>query len=334
VTTRIDGGHSPYAQQATEDAHAGDEHSATANVQQTHVSHVHMQRMKLRAKIQHSKAEHAGFYRNKRFATSRQKPQSASANKLLGQRPRAARSAKGEGKGEWANEWLEVGAHFEEEKHKQHEGHEGNEQRDPQQPDERNGQSQQQTPDNDNQQNRKRRNKPAKFAVKGTKATKAVSASALPNGLQSIVERHRDSPELPKMLAAAYTKEIVRLTSKIERGPLLAPLLVLDMVSRSMLTRKPARLLAQCNSALAYRGAAPGTTEATIGVLGQSLDMLLARQGLGIEYSDADQSLAMVKQRLLDATADHSTTVAKRDMVTSGNTQEIRVAAVTSGKNP
>jgi hypothetical protein len=338
VTTRINNGDGRQAQQAAEDARAGAEHSAGAHAQQTHASKVHMQRMKA-AKLQHDKAQHAGFYRNKRFATSNHKPTSATAQKLmrqLGQRPRPAPSAKENGKDALAREWREQ-AHGGEEKHKQHERQEGHERQEKREEDDaqQNGQhsgqhsgSEQQAPRNG--QDRERREKHSKFAVKARKST---SAHALPNGLQAIAKQHRDSPELRQALAAAYTRAVVRLTSKMELGPLLAPLLVLDMASPGVLARKPARLHAQRNGVLACRGAAPGAA-AAVGVLEQSLDLTLARQTFGIEYSEADQSLAMVKQRLLDATADAPAATAKRGAVASGNSQEVRVGPVVPGGNP
>lgn len=335
MTTRINSGDGLYAQQAAEDARAGAEHSAGAHAQQTHAAQVHMQRMKSSAKLRQEKAQ-AGFYRDKRFAMSHHKPPSATAQKVLrelGQRPRPAPVAKERGKDEVREE-----ARGGEEKQKQHERHEGHErqegreegdaQQNGQHNEQHSGQSEQQAPRNG--QDRERREKPSKFAVKARKAT---PAPALPNALQAIAEQHRDSPELRQALAAAYTRAVVQLTSKMELGPLLAPLLVLDMASPGVLARKPARLNAQRNGVLAYRGAAPGAA-AAVGVLEQSLDLTFARQTFGIEYSDADQSLAMVKQRLLDATADAPAATAKRGAVASGNSREVRVGPVAPGGNP
>ncbi|MEA3118265.1 MAG: hypothetical protein QOI13_1535 [Paraburkholderia sp.] len=342
MTTRINSGDGRQAQQAAEDARAGAEHSTSAHAQQTHASQVHMQRTKLAAKLRQENAQHAAFYRNRRFATSNHKPTSAAAQKLLrqlGQRPRPGHAAKERGKDGLAHEPREE-AQGAEEKYKQHEkqeGHEKREEGDPQQNgqqnEQQNGQGEQQAPRD--RQNRERREKRSKFAVKAGKAGKAARARVLPNGLQLLAERHRDSPDLREELATSYTKAVLRLTSKMERGGLLLPLLLLSNITspRGELASKVARMNAQGNAVHALRGP-DANTAASVGVLEQSRDLTLALHTSGIEYSDDEQSLAMVKQRLLDATADTPAATAKRGAAASGNSQEVRVAPVAPNRNP
>ncbi|GAB7524095.1 helicase [Paraburkholderia sp. 2C] len=363
MSTRIHGGDHHHAEQAAHDAHTGDEHASQALTGQAHTSRMTMQRTKLRAKIQHNKAQVAAFYRNKRFATSHHKPPSASAQKLvrqLGQRPRPGQSAKGRGKDGVARDPRED-RHAREDNQKRDEKHEhsrdqhGHEhehqrrdqdqnqgqgrgqgqsrQQQQQQQPQQQQQQQQQGPSQRDGQPRERREKPPKFALK---VGRIPAVPALPTGLRSIAERHGAAPDLPHVLATAYTKAVVGLTSQMELGPLLAPLLVLNMSSRMTLKRDPERLNAQ--RTIAHRAEAGGAgaagapaKAAAACIIGQSLDMTLARQRFAIEYSDDEQSLAMVKQYLLDATRNTSASSANSSSDASRNSQEVRVAPPGSG---
>lgn len=335
MTTRVNGhqGHqNHHAEQAAHEAQTGAEHAGQA-------SHTHtvMQRTKmLRAKLQHNK-QAAAFFRNKRFATSNHKPPSPSAQKLLrqfGQRPAPkGRGGKdGQGRGKDGQGRREDDPHDKRE-HEQGQGHghdHPHDQKDGQQHgqgngNEQNGQGSGQPQQHAPRDGQKRREKPAKFAIKKVKAALKTAPS---NRLQQVAEQHRESPDQPRALAAAYTKAVLHFTSQIELGPLLAPLLVLGSASRMVLKREPARLHAQRNGALVRLGAAAGKTAAAAGLIGQSLDLTLARQRFGIEYSDDDQSLAMVKQRLLDALAGMPAMTAKSTPVASEKAQEVRTAPI------
>ncbi|WP_244101376.1 hypothetical protein [Burkholderia ambifaria] len=96
---------------------------------------------------------------------------------------------------------------------------------------------------------------------------------------------------------------MLRLAAQIELGPLLAVPMLLAMRSPMALRRNAARLHAHRHAALMQSAATPGKAAAVAGLLGVSLDNTLARQNAGIEYSYDDQSIAAVKQRILDTQA-------------------------------
>ncbi|MCA8031890.1 hypothetical protein LGM46_02765 [Burkholderia arboris] len=108
---------------------------------------------------------------------------------------------------------------------------------------------------------------------------------------------------MPAELAAACAKEVLRLAAQIELGPLLAVPMLLAMRSPMALRRNAARLHAHRDAALMQGAATPGKAAAVAGLLGVSLDNTLARQRAGIEYTYDDQSIAAVKQRILDTQA-------------------------------
>ncbi|WP_260427727.1 hypothetical protein [Burkholderia anthina] len=108
---------------------------------------------------------------------------------------------------------------------------------------------------------------------------------------------------MPAELAAACAKEVLRLAAQIELGPLLAVPMLLAMRSPMALRRNAARLHAHRDAALMQGAAAPGKAAAVAGLLGVALDNTLARQRAGIEYTYDDQSIAAVKQRILDTQA-------------------------------
>jgi hypothetical protein len=195
------------------------------------------------------------------------------------------------------------------------------------------GQSQQQQPQQRDSQNRERNGKPAAAVLKGAKA----APPAPPGGMQAIAAQRGDSPDLPRALAAAYTKAILQLSSKLEFGPLLAPLLALSSTSPAVLKRSPARLQAQRNGAFAQRRAAgekPTATAATTEMIGHSLDLTLARQRFGILYQDHEQSLSAVKQRLLDAAASLPAPAAQGAPANSRKSHEVRIAPAAPATKP
>jgi hypothetical protein len=79
----------------------------------------------------------------------------------------------------------------------------------------------------------------------------------------------------------------------------MLPLALLSACSRIALKRQPAQLQAQINSALAQ----PGNSTVGARLLGHTLDLTLARQRFRIEYDDHQQSLSMVRERLMQASA-------------------------------
>ncbi|CAB3769453.1 helicase [Paraburkholderia solisilvae] len=358
MNSRVHGG-SHHAEQVAHDAQTGDEHASQALTGHLHAQRSVMQRTKLRAKIQHNKAQ-AAFFKNKRFAAANHRPASAGAQKMLrqlGQRPRPGQSAKARGKDGAARDPREDERRKQQQNHKhddrheqgheqharehehEHDRHEGQDQgqRQGQGQNPGRGQGQQQDPAQRERQQQERRERASKFAIKAGNASARRALPAPPAALQSIAAQHGGTRDLPDVLANAYTKAVVDLTSKMELGPLLAPLLVLGMASPMVLKRRPARLHAHLNGALANRaqsasGADPaGKSAAVAGVLGHSVDMTLARQRFSIEYSDDEQSLAMVKQRLLDATRTAPTGTPKHDADASRNSQQIRVTPSTPG---
>ncbi|WP_275923103.1 hypothetical protein [Burkholderia sola] len=121
--------------------------------------------------------------------------------------------------------------------------------------------------------------------------------------MQLLATQKLGAPDLPAELAAACAKEVLRLAAQIELGPLLAVPMLLAMRSPMALRRNAARLHAHRHAALMQSAATPGKAAAVAGLLGVSLDNTLARQRAGIEYSYDDQSIAAVKQRILDVQA-------------------------------
>ncbi|WP_256121972.1 hypothetical protein [Burkholderia sp. A2] len=121
--------------------------------------------------------------------------------------------------------------------------------------------------------------------------------------MQLLATHKLGAPDLPAELAAACAKEVLRLAAQVELGPLLAVPMLLAMRSPMALRRNAARLHAHRHAALMQSAATPGKAAAVAGLLGVSLDNTLARQSAGIEYSYDDQSIAAVKQRILDTQA-------------------------------
>jgi hypothetical protein len=181
---------------------------------------------------------------------------------------------------------------------------------------------------------RDERGKPRKFAIaKAGKAKAAARRQPLDSAMQVLARQRLGTPDLPSELARACTKAVLRLTSRLELGPLLAVPLLLSMTSPMALRRNAARLAAHRGASLAQQAANPSKAAATAGLIGLSLDNTLARQSAGIQYSDGDQSIAMVKQRILDALAAASTAAPAGTGATprgaasaSDTTREVRTA--------
>ncbi|WP_116137933.1 helicase [Trinickia diaoshuihuensis] len=323
------------AQQAHTSAEHTGQNVQTRGFMRLKVQHTKMQR----ARMQHNQMLAAAFYRGKRFAEGTRKPPPPSAQKLmraLGERPRPGASAKGRGKEAAGQERPELAhgpepKHEHERKHEEgqqqkhgqqqkrdreheheqdqqqrqhHGGHEHGQQQDqggdgrqPQQNAPRDGQQKR-----EGQDSREGRDKPRKFAVgKAGRAKAAARKQPLDTAMQALAKHKLGAPDLPAQLAQACTKEVLRLTKQLEFGSLLAVPLLMSMASPMALRRNAARLQAHRGAALAQHAAAPGKAAATAGLIGVSLDNTLARQSAGIEYSDDDQSIAMIKQRILDA---------------------------------
>ncbi|EMN1927455.1 helicase [Burkholderia ambifaria] len=175
----------------------------------------------------------------------------------------------------------------------------GEEQGQPQQNAPRDGQ-----PRRDGRQSGEGRDKPRKFAIgKAGRAKAAARSQPLAATMQLLARQRLGAPDLPAELAAACAKEVLRLAAQIELGPLLAVPMLLAMRSPMALRRNAARLHAHRHAALMQSAATPGKAAAVAGLLGVSLDNTLARQSAGIEYSYDDQSIAAVKQRILDTQA-------------------------------
>jgi len=175
----------------------------------------------------------------------------------------------------------------------------GEEQGQPQQGAPRDGQ-----PRRDGRQSGEGRDKPRKFAIgKAGRAKAAARSQPLAATMQLLATHKLGAPDLPAELAAACAKEVLRLAAQIELGPLLAVPMLLAMRSPMALRRNAARLHAHRHAALMQSVATPGKAAAVAGLLGVSLDNTLARQSAGIEYSYDDQSIAAVKQRILDTQA-------------------------------
>ncbi|WP_321857308.1 helicase [Burkholderia cenocepacia] len=175
----------------------------------------------------------------------------------------------------------------------------GEEQGQPQQNSPRDGQ-----PRRDSRQPGEGRDKPRKFAIgKAGRAKAAARSQPLAATMQLLARQRLRAPDLPAELAAACAKEVLRLAAQIELGPLLAVPMLLAMRSPMALRRNAARLHAHRHAALTQSAANPGKAAAVAGLLGVSLDNTLARQSAGIEYSYDDQSIAAVKQRILDTQA-------------------------------
>lgn len=154
---------------------------------------------------------------------------------------------------------------------------------------------------------RGRGDKPASFALKKAGGIARKTAVA-PMRLQALAERQGASPTRAQTLADGYARELIGLGRELQGGDrhaqrqslhLMLPLALLSACSRMAMKRQPAQLQAQINSALAQPG--NGTVGARL--LGHTLDLTLARQRFRIDYDDNEQSLSMVRQRLMDATA-------------------------------
>ncbi len=159
-------------------------------------------------------------------------------------------------------------------------------------------------PRRDGRQSGEGRDKPRKFAIgKAGRAKAAARSQPLAATMQLLAKQRLGAPDLPAELAAACAKEVLRLAAQIELGPLLAVPMLLAMRSPMALRRNAARLHAHRHAALMQSAATPGKAAAVAGLLGVSLDNTLARQSAGIEYSYDDQSIAAVKQRILDTQA-------------------------------
>ncbi|MFP3477494.1 MULTISPECIES: helicase [Burkholderia] len=159
-------------------------------------------------------------------------------------------------------------------------------------------------PRRDGRQSGEGRDKPRKFAIgKAGRAKAAARSQPLAATMQLLARQRLGAPDLPAELAAACAKEVLRLAAQIELGPLLAVPMLLAMRSPMALRRNAARLHAHRHAALMQSAATPGKAAAVAGLLGVSLDNTLARQSAGIEYSYDDQSIAAVKQRILDTQA-------------------------------
>jgi len=175
----------------------------------------------------------------------------------------------------------------------------GEDQGQPQQSAPRDGQ-----PRRDGRQSGEGRDKPRKFAIgKAGRAKAAARSQPLAATMQLLAAQKLGAPDLPAELAAACAKEVLRLAAQIELGPLLAVPMLLAMRSPMALRRNAARLHAHRDAALMQSAATPGKAAAVAGLLGVSLDNTLARQSAGIEYAYDDQSIAAVKQRILDTQA-------------------------------
>ncbi|OED13568.1 helicase [Burkholderia sp. A2] len=342
MNSPIRNNHGHHAADLAQQAQAGAEHvgqmTQARGFTGVKVQHTKMQR----ARMQHNKMLAAAFYRGKRFAEGMHKPPPPSAQKLmrqLGQRPRPAGSAKTQGKEASAHERPDdphaleprhehehEHPHERERKHEQGQqqkrerdqqhgdgqqqhrnghGHDrgsnqhGEEQGQPQQGAPRDGQ-----PRRDGRQSGEGRDKPRKFAIgKAGRAKAAARSQPLPATMQLLATHKLGAPDLPAELAAACAKEVLRLAAQVELGPLLAVPMLLAMRSPMALRRNAARLHAHRHAALMQSAATPGKAAAVAGLLGVSLDNTLARQSAGIEYSYDDQSIAAVKQRILDTQA-------------------------------
>ncbi|KVE06859.1 helicase [Burkholderia anthina] len=175
----------------------------------------------------------------------------------------------------------------------------GEEHGQPQQSGPRDGQ-----PRRDGRQSGEGRDKPRKFAIgKAGRAKAAARSQPLAATMQLLAAQKLGAPDLPAELAAACAKEVLRLAAQIELGPLLAVPMLLAMRSPMALRRNAARLHAHRDAALMQGAAAPSKAAAVAGLLGVALDNTLARQRAGIEYTYDDQSIAAVKQRILDTQA-------------------------------
>jgi hypothetical protein len=166
---------------------------------------------------------------------------------------------------------------------------------------------QQQRSPGEQHERRGRGDKPARFALKKAGGVARKTAVA-PMRLQALAERQGASPTRAQTLADGYARELIGLGRELQGDDrhaqrqslhLMLPLALLSACSRMAMKRQPAQLQAQINNALAQPG--NGTVGARL--LGHTLDLTLARQRFRIDYDDNEQSLSMVRQRLMDATA-------------------------------
>ncbi|KVA04295.1 helicase [Burkholderia latens] len=368
MNSPIRNNHGRHAADLAQQAQAGAEHvgqlAQARGFTGVKVQHTKMQR----ARMQHNKMLAAAFYRGKRFAEGMHKPPPPSAQKLirqLGQRPRPAGSAKAQGKDASARERPDdqhaleprhehEHPHEREHKHEQGQqqkrergqqhgegqqqhrnghGHDhgpnqqGEEQGQPQQSASRDGQRQR-----DGRQSGEGRDKPRKFAIgKAGRAKAAARSQPLAATMQLLATQKLGAPDLPAELAAACAKEVLRLAAQIELGSLLAVPMLLAMRSPMALRRNAARLHAHRHAALMQSAATPGKAAAVAGLLGVSLDNTLARQSAGIEYSYDDQSIAAVKQRILDTQAALPACGAPAGAVVAGSAIGVQSGAARQG---
>ncbi|NIF54069.1 MULTISPECIES: helicase [Burkholderiaceae] len=131
-----------------------------------------------------------------------------------------------------------------------------------------------------------------------------VRLQALASPMQLLAKEKIGSPDLPSRLAADGTRAALDLLSQIPHdGPLLLVPYLLQMMSPLSMVRRrqPARLQSYHNASLAYAPAVSPKPAVTAKLHALSLDTALARRDAGVDYNDDEQSLAMIRQRILDA---------------------------------
>jgi len=130
-----------------------------------------------------------------------------------------------------------------------------------------------------------------------------VRLQALASPMQLLAKEKIGSPDLPSRLAADGTRAALDLLSQIPHdGPLLLVPYLLQMMSPLSMVRRrqPARLQSYHNASLAYAPAVSPKPAVTAKLHALSLDTALARRDAGVDYNDDEQSLAMIRQRILD----------------------------------
>ncbi|MBN3825120.1 helicase [Burkholderia sp. Ac-20384] len=305
--------------------HQTDELANESHAEQTHQSGAFA-----RIKIQHTKAQRArmlhnkmsaAFWKGKSFIGTHRQP-SAVSQKLakLGQRPRADMYGKWRAKsGEGHDHALNlVGS--EQERHREGDRQQGHHERECEREQSRQGQehgrnrggdhpqqqSQKQGKGQDDRQPRQqnpgdRKRTGSVHAIKPGKM-RALSPHTLPSPMQLLAKANSGAPDLSSTLAIAGTKAALDLLSKMPHdGPLLLVPYLLKMIAPlSMVkSRQPARLQAYRNAALAS-APSDGRAPVTAKLHALSLDALLARRDSSIDYTEGEQSIAMVRQRILD----------------------------------
>jgi hypothetical protein len=269
----------------------------------------------------------------------------------LGARPRPGESAKKRGK-EGATQGRPEFAHGPEQKHelernREHEQQQRHDQHHEQEQEQGRQHEQNQSggggppqgnSQRDGQQKREdgdaseKRGKPRAFAVgKAARAKAAARNQLLQPIMQELVRRKLGAPDLPSELAAACTREVLRLTSQIEYGALLAVPLLLSMTSPMVMKQNPARLKAYRGALLAQQAATPEKAATTARVIELLADNGNARREADIQYSDDDNSIAMVKQRILDEARTQPPAVTLASARASDTEQEVRTAPAALG---